>query len=121
VKACCGVAREAEALTIALTLLQRGLFRLTGTGGLELEVGEVRQTTLLQLRRPTDGDSFVPIVVVICVDSLQPPLWKNPAGACRSRAKVHLTTVSESLLSVTQNAGLEARRPWVLGDPMEPA
>jgi hypothetical protein len=42
VKACCGVAREAEALTIALNLLQKGLFRLTGTGGLELEVGEVR-------------------------------------------------------------------------------
>jgi len=33
VKACCRVAGEAEALTIALALLQKGLFRLAGTDG----------------------------------------------------------------------------------------
>jgi len=32
-KACCRFAREAEALTIALALLQKGLFQLAGTDG----------------------------------------------------------------------------------------
>lgn len=32
-----------------------------------------------QLRRPIDGNSYVPIVVVICVGSLQPLLRKNQA------------------------------------------
>lgn len=109
VKACCGVAREAEALTIALALLQKGLFRLTGTGGLELEVGELRYnpppTTpphRWQLVCPHRGCDMCRFAAAT---ALEKPLV--PADG----ENVHLTTASGSLLSVMQNARLEARRP----------